>query len=72
MYFVLNICRYGDYTPKSDYGKIAVAIYAIAIVNVMACILKVGRLYLEDLCRISTTPITKVALSSSSLQKKQE
>ena len=66
MYFVLYICRYGDYTPKSDYGKIAVAIYAIAIVNVMACILKVGRQYLEDLCLMKTA-ITTLPVSIGNL-----
>lgn len=47
--------RYGDYTPKSDLGKLAVAVYAIMAVNVMAGILKPSRIYLENLCRVTRT-----------------
>jgi hypothetical protein len=55
--------RYGDYTPKTDMGKVAVAAYAIAVVNVVAGLLKPGRMYLEDLCRVpvqrkSSTPLS--------------
>lgn len=33
-------------------GKLAVAVYAIAMINVVASLLKPGRVYLEDLCRV--------------------
>jgi len=43
---------YGDATPKSDLGKVAVAVYAILVVNVVATLLQPGRRYLERLCRV--------------------
>jgi hypothetical protein len=50
--FFILIKRYGDYTPKTDIGKVAVAAYAIAVVNVVAGLLKPGRMFLEDICRV--------------------
>jgi hypothetical protein len=57
--------RYGDYTPKSDIGKLAVAAYAIAVVNVIAGLLKPGRTYLEDLCRVPSYKANKKRTLSS-------
>lgn len=42
---------YGDLAPSSNYGKIAVALYAIASVNVMVILLQPARRFLEQLCR---------------------
>ena len=42
---------YGDLAPSSNVGKIAVALYAIASVNVMAILLEPARRYLELFCR---------------------
>ena len=42
---------YGDLTPSSSVGKIAVAMYAIMIVNAMAVLLEPGRNLLAQLCR---------------------
>jgi hypothetical protein len=33
-------------------GKLAVALYAVMVVNVVAGLLKPGRAYLEDLCNV--------------------
>ena len=49
------IIRYGDFTPKSDMGKLAVAGYAIMVVNVMAGLLKPSRIFLENLCRVTAS-----------------
>ncbi|KAL7567613.1 hypothetical protein ACA910_000209 [Epithemia clementina (nom. ined.)] len=43
---------YGDFAPHSNMGKIAVALYAITSVNVMAILLQPARHYLELLCRV--------------------
>jgi hypothetical protein len=51
----IGLRRYGDYTPKSDMGKLAVAGYAIMVVNVVAELLKPSRILLEDLCRVKAT-----------------
>uniref|UniRef100_A0A6S8JS36 Potassium channel domain-containing protein n=1 Tax=Amphora coffeiformis TaxID=265554 RepID=A0A6S8JS36_9STRA len=42
---------YGDITPQTDRGKIAVALYALVSVHAMAILLDSPRLYLEQLCR---------------------
>jgi Ion channel len=42
---------YGDETPKSDLGKILVALYAILVVNVMAVLLQPSKDFFERLCR---------------------
>jgi hypothetical protein len=49
----MTLIRYGDYTPKSDVGKLAVAGYAIMVVNVVAGLLKPSRIFLENLCRVT-------------------
>jgi len=44
---------YGDISPVSDLGKLAVACYAILVVNVVAAgLLMPARLYLESLCHV--------------------
>jgi hypothetical protein len=43
---------YGDMTPATDLGKIAVAIYAIVAVNVVVALLVPARQYLEGFCRV--------------------
>lgn len=43
---------YGDVTPKTDMGKIAVALYAITSVQAVAILLEPGRVFLEALCRV--------------------
>jgi hypothetical protein len=43
---------YGDMTPATDLGKIAVAIYAIMAVNVVLSLLVPARRYLESFCRV--------------------
>ena len=44
---------YGDITPKTDLGKLAVAAYAVIIINVVGGLLQPARTYLEALCRVS-------------------
>ena len=41
---------FGDRAPETNEGKIAVALYAIASVNVMAALLEPARQYLEAFC----------------------
>lgn len=74
MYVPKTIARYGDYTPKSDLGKLAVAGYAIMVVNVMAGLLKPSRIFLENLCRVTTksTAIVKQAKLGEELTKKKD
>lgn len=47
---------YGDETPKSDLGKVLVALYAILVVNVMAVLLQPSKDFLERLCRLPAIP----------------
>jgi voltage-gated potassium channel len=42
---------YGDITPTSDVGKIAVALYAIVVINVISGLIQEPRRFLENLCR---------------------
>jgi hypothetical protein len=42
---------YGDITPTSDMGKIAVAFYAIFVIHVVSGLIKKPRRFLESLCR---------------------
>mmetsp|Transcript_19912 Transcript_19912/g.25647 ORF Transcript_19912/g.25647 Transcript_19912/m.25647 type:complete len:233 (-) Transcript_19912:153-851(-) len=42
---------YGDKAPSTNMGKIAVALYAIASVNAMACILAPACQYMEAFCK---------------------
>lgn len=43
---------YGDLTPKSDIGKIAVACYGLVRINVLALMLKPARDFFENLCHV--------------------
>ena len=45
-------------------GKLAVAGYAIMVVNVMAGLLKPSRVFLENLCHVTTTKTTAAAIIS--------
>lgn len=49
--------RYGDVTPTSDEGKLAVAMYAILVTNVIGGLLQPARSYLESLCRDNSAPV---------------
>ena len=42
---------YGDVTPTSDIGKIAVACYAICAINVFGALLDTAKVFLESFCR---------------------
>lgn len=57
--------RYGDLTPKSDVGKLAVAVYVVMVVNVVAGLLQPGRIYLEDLCRVPKHLVSAKPLSAT-------
>lgn len=50
-YSVLSLDRYGDVTPTTDEGKIAVAMYTILVSNVIGGLLQPARSYLESLCQ---------------------
>ena len=41
---------YGDVSPKTDAGKLAVALYAIAAVNVVASLLEPAKEFLLSFC----------------------
>lgn len=49
---------YGDITPSSDEGKLAVALYAILVINVMGGLLRPAGDFLERLCH-KTVPSKK-------------
>lgn len=42
---------YGNIVPRTDLGRIFVAIYAMMVCNVAAGVLDQGRVYLESFCR---------------------
>lgn len=41
---------YGDFAPSTNVGKVAVALYAIASINVMAAFLEPAKTFLEKFC----------------------
>lgn len=47
--------RYGDVTPTTDTGKLAVAMYVILVSNVIGGLLQPARMYLEALCQKEVT-----------------
>jgi hypothetical protein len=73
-----QLFSYGDLTPRSDVGKLAVAFYAIMVVNVVAGLLKPGRMYLEELCHVpkavTMAPVqaTVVASKGKLVAKKED
>ena len=42
--------RYGDITPRTDLGKLAVASYAVLMCGVVGALLQPAREFLESLC----------------------
>lgn len=42
---------YGDISPRSDIGKLAVAGYAILVINVVGALLEPARDFLESYCK---------------------
>jgi hypothetical protein len=65
--FLLLLSRYGDITPKSDEGRLCVAIYAVLSLNVMGGLLDVGREWADSFCRTTVPAVdTSVVASSSS------
>jgi hypothetical protein len=50
---------YGDVTPSSDLGKIAVACYAMMVIPVVSLLLEPCRLFLENLCFVKRKNMTK-------------
>ena len=58
----MNICKlsfdfsYGDITPRTDWGKLAVAAYAVVMCGVVGALLQPGREFLENLCRVKVAP----------------
>jgi hypothetical protein len=42
---------YGDITPSSDIGRLAVTLYAVLVVNVVGALLEPAKVFLQDLCR---------------------
>lgn len=47
---------YGDVTPSTNIGKIAIAFYAVFVVNVVSGLLQPARALLERLCRDEDDP----------------
>ena len=50
--FVPMSVGFGDSTPLTDVGKMAVALYAILAVNVFGSFLEPARRRLEEYCRV--------------------
>jgi len=50
---------YGDISPSTDLGKIAIALYMIAAINVVAAFLSPARQFLEHLCRVEVAGSSK-------------
>lgn len=46
---------YGDIGPKTDMGKIATAVYAILVVNVVSALLEPAKGFLSRLCVMKPT-----------------
>mmetsp|Transcript_17637 Transcript_17637/g.51349 ORF Transcript_17637/g.51349 Transcript_17637/m.51349 type:complete len:202 (-) Transcript_17637:136-741(-) len=82
MYFSIvtgTTIGYGDIGPKTDEGKIATALYAVLVVNVMGALLEPARNFLSQFCstkRIDdvseksvSDPPTKIAATSKKQNK---
>ena len=67
---------YGDISPKTDMGKLAVALYAILAINVVASILEPAMQFLLTFCVVPTDDKTttkaqaKKQTKQSALQQK--
>jgi voltage-gated potassium channel len=44
---------YGDFTPNTDLGKLAVSIYVVLAINVTGALLEPAKVYLTELCNES-------------------
>ena len=60
---------YGDVTPKTDAGKIAVALYAIVSLQAMGMLLDPARTWLEQLCRRAPPQPLKKPKTKSSVKQ---
>jgi hypothetical protein len=47
---------YGDLSPSSDLGKIAVAMYAIVMINVVGGLLQPAKIFFINLCNTEEEP----------------
>jgi Ion channel len=61
---------YGDLTPKSDAGKIAVALYGVVGINVVAIILKPARDFFESFCHVKKNK--QIVLKTTTPNKKND
>lgn len=65
---------FGDMTPKTDLGKIAVAVYAIVAINTIGLLLAPARMVLERFCTVQVpdpAPI-KEAATAAAVSVKQD
>lgn len=64
---------YGDISPKSDVGKLAVAMYAVLAINVVASMLEPARDFLLEFCLVpEETDISKKAANQSTSDGKSD
>lgn len=63
---------YGNITPSSDMGRLALALYALLVVNVMGGFLDVSKGYLEDLCRPPPSSTTTTTDATTTTTKKSD
>jgi hypothetical protein len=68
-WFTGTTIGYGDRAPATNSGKVAVALYAMLVVNVMALVLAPAREFLEGLCRVAV-PTTEKQVNNEA--KKQD
>mmetsp|Transcript_27431 Transcript_27431/g.54889 ORF Transcript_27431/g.54889 Transcript_27431/m.54889 type:complete len:207 (+) Transcript_27431:223-843(+) len=64
---------YGDLGPKTDFGRLATALFAILVVNVIGGMLEPAKKYLSDLCVVSIERTeSKLASDTKKTRKKKK
>lgn len=59
---------YGDLTPRTDLGKVAVALYALLVVNVIGALLEGVKEYLITFCMLPATVSPTVGVASTTTE----
>jgi CBS domain containing-hemolysin-like protein len=62
---------YGDLTPKSNSGKVAVALYGVVGINVLAVLLKPARDFFERLCHVKQRKLKLQTIEATTIATKK-
>lgn len=63
---------YGDMGPKTDYGRLATAIFAVFVVNVVGAMLEPAKHYLSLMCEVPHPPSKADAPVAKTTEKEEK